>query len=293
MKLLDLPKFFVVFLIKTYQKTLSFDHGPLKFLHPYGYCRFHPTCSEYSKQAVEKFGVFKGGYLAFWRVLRCHPWSKGGIDEVPEIQKIDIGNPDDESKEGNNLSDQDFVKIIDLCRKQIVVPNKKLFKPFIICPVGLVGSGKTTIIKLLAEYFGLVRISNDEIRKILNDNGFNLIRTKELSFSLIKEFVKKGLGVAIDADCAGLNVVETINKFAFQEKIEVFLIHINTPEKFILENIRKFRSNADNFIETYYKRKPLHENLNLPFIYTFDLSKGSVVEQAKECEKIIELKLEK
>ena len=84
MKLFDLPKVFVCFVIWVYQKTLSFDHSILKFLHPYGYCRFHPTCSEYSRQAIWRFGVVKGGWLGIKRVSRCHPWSKGGIDEIPE-----------------------------------------------------------------------------------------------------------------------------------------------------------------------------------------------------------------
>ncbi|MEJ5258351.1 MAG: membrane protein insertion efficiency factor YidD [Fervidobacterium sp.] len=47
-------------------------------------CRFEPTCSTYTFQAVEKFGVFKGLLLGFWRILRCNPLSKGGYDPVPE-----------------------------------------------------------------------------------------------------------------------------------------------------------------------------------------------------------------
>ncbi|MFA6215304.1 MAG: membrane protein insertion efficiency factor YidD [Patescibacteria group bacterium] len=69
-------------LIKIYQKTLSFDHGPLHRLFPNGYCRFHPTCSEYGYQAIEKYGVIKGGILAIWRILRCNPWNKGGFDPL-------------------------------------------------------------------------------------------------------------------------------------------------------------------------------------------------------------------
>ena len=46
-------------------------------------CRFLPTCSEYGLQAVEKYGVIKGGLLAFWRIVRCNPFSKGGYDPVP------------------------------------------------------------------------------------------------------------------------------------------------------------------------------------------------------------------
>lgn len=76
------PRYLIIHLISLYQKTLSLDHGILRFLYPHGYCRFYPTCSEYGKQAIMKYGVFKGGMKASWRVLRCNPWNKGGIDEV-------------------------------------------------------------------------------------------------------------------------------------------------------------------------------------------------------------------
>lgn len=45
-------------------------------------CRFIPTCSEYTYEAVEKYGVKKGIYLGIKRLLKCHPWGKGGIDLV-------------------------------------------------------------------------------------------------------------------------------------------------------------------------------------------------------------------
>lgn len=47
-------------------------------------CRFHPTCSAYAKEALERYGVFRGLALAVWRLMRCHPWNKGGLDPVPE-----------------------------------------------------------------------------------------------------------------------------------------------------------------------------------------------------------------
>jgi uncharacterized protein len=45
-------------------------------------CRYVPTCSEYAMEAVERFGVFHGGLMAVWRLLRCHPFVKGGYDPV-------------------------------------------------------------------------------------------------------------------------------------------------------------------------------------------------------------------
>jgi len=81
-KTTSVPRKTVIFLITIYQKTLSPDHGWLKAKYPHGYCKYHPTCSEYSKQAFQKYGFFKGGYLSVWRVLRCNPWSKGGEDNI-------------------------------------------------------------------------------------------------------------------------------------------------------------------------------------------------------------------
>ena len=69
-------------LIKFYQKTLSFDHGPLKQLYPNGFCRFNPSCSQYGIEAIEKYGIIKGGFKAAWRVIRCNPWNKGGNDPL-------------------------------------------------------------------------------------------------------------------------------------------------------------------------------------------------------------------
>ncbi|KKU34005.1 MAG: hypothetical protein UX57_C0003G0022 [Candidatus Uhrbacteria bacterium GW2011_GWE2_46_68] len=81
------PSIFIAFLISIYQKTLSFDHGLLRIFRPYGSCRYYPTCSEYGRVAILRFGVFKGCYLAFRRVLHCTPFSPGGFDPVPEKKK--------------------------------------------------------------------------------------------------------------------------------------------------------------------------------------------------------------
>jgi len=68
--------------IKLYQKTLSPDHGYGRFIIRNAGCRYHPTCSQYTYEAVEKYGTIKGLLMGAWRILRCNPWSKGGFDPV-------------------------------------------------------------------------------------------------------------------------------------------------------------------------------------------------------------------
>ncbi len=70
---------FFIFLIRLYQKLLS----PLK---PPS-CRFVPTCSVYAVEAIKEWGVIIGLALAFWRILRCNPFSKGGADPVPKRKR--------------------------------------------------------------------------------------------------------------------------------------------------------------------------------------------------------------
>jgi len=80
MDIFKLPRQPVLWLIRLYQKTISPDHGFFKHWFSPGYCRFYPTCSEYSYQKIKKEGLIIGLPKSLWRILRCNPWGKGGID---------------------------------------------------------------------------------------------------------------------------------------------------------------------------------------------------------------------
>lgn len=70
--------------IRLYQQYLNFEGAIFRqlFLTDKA-CRFNPTCSEYLYCAVDKYGTVKGLFLGFKRIIRCHPWNKGGFDPVP------------------------------------------------------------------------------------------------------------------------------------------------------------------------------------------------------------------
>jgi putative membrane protein insertion efficiency factor len=72
LRILSLP---FVFLVRVYQKVISPMLGPK--------CRYAPTCSEYTVQALKKHGLIKGGWLSIKRISSCHPWGGSGYDPVP------------------------------------------------------------------------------------------------------------------------------------------------------------------------------------------------------------------
>ncbi len=104
-------KFVVIALIRFYQKCISPLFPPK--------CKYYPTCSCYALTAVKKFGAVRGSALAVWRILRCNPWSLGGIDYVPEkftfkVKKIDYSKLHSEAditveKNGTEDSSEDVL----------------------------------------------------------------------------------------------------------------------------------------------------------------------------------------
>ena len=68
-------RWMAIMFIRGYRCLVSPLFGPA--------CRYHPTCSRYAQTAIERFGVWRGAWLALCRIGRCHPWRDGGFDPVP------------------------------------------------------------------------------------------------------------------------------------------------------------------------------------------------------------------
>ena len=70
------PRSLLVLPIRAYQRLISPMFGDR--------CKYYPSCSEYAAQAIDRYGILRGLVLAGWRLLRCNPWSLGGVDRVED-----------------------------------------------------------------------------------------------------------------------------------------------------------------------------------------------------------------
>ncbi|WP_240539334.1 membrane protein insertion efficiency factor YidD [Bifidobacterium sp. SO1] len=66
--------------IRWYQRSISANRPAC--------CKYYPSCSNYAVEALERYGAFRGGLLAVLRLLRCRPWNRGGIDDVPQRYSV-------------------------------------------------------------------------------------------------------------------------------------------------------------------------------------------------------------
>ncbi len=187
----------------------------------------------------------------------------------------------------------DEAKITEAYEKTLQIPKNKLEKQIMICPVGTVGSGKTTVIKPLSGKLSLLRISTDEIRKLLKENGYGYDNVRKLAYALAEKYISKGFSVAMDGNCSSDEAQEKINQIKDKYDIKVFWVHINTPEEFILNKLKSYKhtwlfKNADEAIENYRISKAKHhKHINFPFVYTFDTSRDNLDEQIKEAVAVI------
>lgn len=192
-----------------------------------------------------------------------------------------------------NLAESEQKRISEQYEKSLEIPKTRPKKQIMVCPIGVVGSGKTTVIKPLSKKLSLLRISTDEIRKLLKENGYGYDSVKDLAYNLADKYLGKGFSIATDGDCNSEEVQKKIKNLQEKYKIRVFWIHINPPKDFIINKLKNYKhtwlfKNAEQAIRNYKSSKTEHKSLNFPFIYTFNTSREDLDKQVKEAVSAIE-----
>ena len=198
------------------------------------------------------------------------------------------------AKKNPDLPEEMIEEFASVYRNTIFVPDKKPKKQFLLCPVGLVGAGKTTVVKPLSEKLHLVRVSTDEIRKMLKEKGYNYSKIRDISLKIVESFIKNGYSITIDGNCGVLETQNYIKEAERKYGLQTIWIHVNPPEEFIVKKLQNFPhtwlfENGDEAIKAYYEYKKKHDYSQslIPFLYTFDTSKNDLSQQLEEAEKLI------
>ncbi len=158
---------------------------------------------------------------------------------------------------------------------------------------GVVGSGKTTVIKPLSKKLSLLRISTDEIRKLLKENGYGYESVKDMAYGLAEKYLSLGFSIAVDGDCNSEEAQKRIKELKEKYGFVIFWVHINPPEEFIINKLKNYNhtwlfTDANQAIENYKSSKVRHTNLDFPFAYTFDTSRDDLAKQIDEAVSIID-----
>jgi len=140
----------------------------------------------------------------------------------------------------------------------------------------------------------LVRVSSDEIRKILKEWRADYEQLMEIVQPLAEELALQGFSIAFDADCGNPKTKEMILELAEKVKAKVFWIHINPLEDFILNKLRTYNhtwlfKNGEEALENYYrqKNKRLEEETKFDFLTSIDTSKSDLANQIKNTASLI------
>ena len=198
-----------------------------------------------------------------------------------------------------DASQEALREITEEYEKSLVIPAIKNKPQWILMPVGLIGAGKTTVVKPLAERLNLIRMSTDEVRKKLKEKGYSYARCRDIIHELSYKYLDLGYSIAIDGNTGSTAGIEYNAKTlkAFPDVQQIF-IHINPPEEFIVNKLTNYKhswlfKNSEHAIEKFYENKESFSKPDLLFVYEFDTSRSDLTAQLDEATAIIKKILEK
>ena len=196
-------------------------------------------------------------------------------------------------RKNSDVPDNVAEEIYQEYKNSILLPSKKPTRQFMLCPVGLVGSGKSTVVKAFAQKLFLVTISSDEFRHRLKSRGFNYDRAKELTMSIGREFIENGYSVAFDMNCGSAGSKKGITQIESQYGIPTIWIFVNPPEDFILNKLKNYPhtwlfSSGEEAVNGYFKYKEAYGDFGaIDFACEIDPSRDDLSEQIENAAKVI------
>ncbi|TSC79998.1 MAG: hypothetical protein G01um101429_310 [Parcubacteria group bacterium Gr01-1014_29] len=175
-------------------------------------------------------------------------------------------------------------------KQSLDLPAEKSTTQFLLCPVGLMGAGKTTVVKPLSEKLGIPRVSTDEIRERLKHRGYNYNSAHKLAYQIIEELLQNGFSMVIDENCGSIETREKLLELQKRYKTKLIWIRVHPPEQFIIDKLRNYPhtwlfKDSDEAIASYFRYKETYgdfSDLDVPYVYTFDTSKQNLNQQLEE-----------
>ncbi|MFA7302798.1 MAG: AAA family ATPase [Candidatus Paceibacterota bacterium] len=172
--------------------------------------------------------------------------------------------------------------------KTLIIPDHKPAPQWMLMPVGLIGAGKSTVVKPLSERLGLVRIATDEVRKRLKLRGYSYEGARDVSQALSTKYLTLGYSVAVDANTGSPFALpyNKINREAFPEVRQIF-VHIHPPVEFIINKLRNYPhtwlfEDGEHAVERFLFYKEQYKLPDIKFAYTFDTSRDDLPVQIEE-----------
>jgi predicted kinase len=181
----------------------------------------------------------------------------------------------------------------------LLIPENKLSPQWMLMPVGLIGAGKTTVVRSLAERLNLIRLNTDDVREMLKRRNYSYEGARDVVLSLCKKYLSLGYSLALDANTGSKTGLEyNARSVEGSPHVRQLFVHINPPEEYIVNKLKSYHHtwlfrDSEHAVKSYLENKEAFSLPNLHFVYTFDPSREDLPRQIEEGAELLEAELHK
>ncbi len=176
-------------------------------------------------------------------------------------------------------------KLQKLYQEKLIIPSVKRKHKIMLCPIGYIAAGKTTVMKPLSEKLGLVRLSTDELRVLAREEGIPC-HEYAVTLNLIRYYLSKGYSIACDFNCASVEMKADIEIESTNGGAETIFIKIDPPKEWIMEKVKNMTYTKEGLfkdkevgiseVERSFREHQLPE---LNYAHVFDTSSSNLKDE--------------